>query len=32
MKGTVQKRLDICYYFGTFYTILNFYLLTHLPP
>ena len=27
MKGTVPKRLDICYYFGTFYTILNFYFL-----
>jgi len=30
-KGTVQKRLDICYYFGTFYTILNFYFLTVVP-
>ena len=27
MKGTVPKRLDICYYFGTFYTFLNFYFL-----
>ena len=27
MKGTVPKRPDICYYFGTFYTILNFYFL-----
>ena len=24
MKGTVPKRLNICYYFGAFYTILNF--------
>ena len=24
MKGTVLKRLDICYDFGTFNTILNF--------
>ena len=27
MKGTVPKRLDICYDFGTFNTILNFYFL-----
>ena len=34
MKGTVPKRLDICYYFGTFYTILNFYFLNEarIPP
>ena len=25
-KGTVPKRLDLCFYFGTFYTI-NLYLL-----
>ena len=27
MKGTVPKRLDICYDFGTFSNILNFYFL-----
>ena len=27
MKGTVLKRLDICYDFGTFSNILNFYFL-----
>ena len=27
MKGTVPKRLDICYGFGTFSYILNFYFL-----
>ena len=27
-KGTVPKRLDLCYYFGTFYTILYLYFLT----
>ena len=26
-KGTVSKRLDLCYYFGTFYTILYLYFL-----
>ena len=31
MKGTVAKRLDICYYFGTFYTILNFYFRIVVP-
>ena len=31
MKGTVPKRLDICFYFGTFYTILNFYFLIVVP-
>ena len=29
MKGTVPKRLDICYDFGTFSNILNFYFLKH---
>ena len=28
MKGKVPKRLDICYYFGTFSNILNFCFLT----
>ena len=27
MKGTVPKRLDICYNFGTFSNILNSYFL-----
>ena len=27
MKGTVPKRLDICYNFGTFSNIFNFYFL-----
>ena len=31
MKGTVPKRLDICYDFGTFNTILNFYFLIVVP-
>ena len=31
MKGTVPKRLDISYYFGTFYTILNFYFRIVVP-
>ena len=31
MKGTVPKRLDISYYFGTFHTILNFYFRIILP-
>ena len=31
MKGIVLKHLDICYYFGTFYTILNFYFLIAVP-
>ena len=31
MKGTVPKRLDICYDFGTFSNILNFYFLIILP-
>ena len=29
MKGTVPKRLDICYDFATFSNILNFYFLKH---
>ena len=31
MKGTVPKRLDISYYFGTFYSILNFYFRIVVP-
>ena len=31
MKGPVPKRLDSCYDFGTFYTILNFYFLIVVP-
>ena len=30
MKGAVPKRLNICYDFGTFRNILNFYFLTLL--
>ena len=31
MKGTVPKRLNICYDFGTFRNILNFYFLIVAP-
>ena len=31
MKGTVPKRQDICYDFGTFNTIVNFYFLIVVP-
>ena len=31
MKGTVPIRLDISYYFSTFYTILNFYFRIVVP-
>ena len=31
MKGTVPKRLDICYDFGTFKNIFHFYFLLVVP-
>ena len=31
MKGTVPKLLNICYDFGTFRNILNFYFLMVAP-